>query len=123
MMFDEVPSVAPNVLAGQVRALGVTGAKRSSALPDVPTVSEAGVPGYEHTGWFGIMAPTGTPKPIVDLLNAEMRALVARPDVRATWEKLGTETMSMTPAESEAFLQAELEKWTKVVKAANIKLE
>ena len=123
MMFDEVPSVAPNVLAGQVRALGVTGAKRSSALPDVPTVSEAGVPGYEHTGWFGIMAPTGTPKPIVDLLNAEMRALVARPDVRATWEKLGTETMSMTPAESEAFLEAELEKWTKVVKAANIKLE
>ena len=123
MMFDEVPSVAPNVLAGQVRALGVTGAKRSSALPDVPTVSEAGVPGYEHTGWFGIMAPTGTPKPIVDLLNAEMRALVARPDVRATWEKLGTETMSMTPAESEAFLRAELEKWTKVVKAANIKLE
>ena len=123
MMFDEVPSVAPNVLAGQVRALGVTGAKRSSALPDVPTVAEAGVPGYEHTGWFGIMAPAGTPKPIVDLLNAEMRAMVARPDVKATWEKLGTETMSMTPAESEAFLRAEIEKWTKVVKAANIKLE
>ncbi len=123
MMFDEVPSVAPNVLAGQVRALGVTGAKRSSGLPDIPTVSEAGVPGYEHTGWFGIMVPVGTPKPIVDLLNAEMRAMVARPDVKATWEKLGTETMSMTPAESEAFLHAEIEKWTKVVKAANIKLE
>jgi tripartite-type tricarboxylate transporter receptor subunit TctC len=123
MMFDEVPSVAPNVLAGQVRALGVTGAKRSSALPDVPTVSEAGVPGYEHTGWFGIMVPAGTPKPIVDLLNAEMRALVARPEVKATWEKLGTETMSMTPAESDAFLRAELDKWAKVVKAANIKLE
>jgi tripartite-type tricarboxylate transporter receptor subunit TctC len=123
MMFDEVPSVAPNVLAGQVRALGVTGAKRSSALPDVPTVSEAGVPGYEHTGWFGIMVPAGTPKSIVDLLNAEMRALVARPEVKATWEKLGTETMSMTPAESDAFLRAELDKWAKVVKAANIKLE
>src|SRR5262245_12332122 len=111
MMFDEVPSVAPNVLAGQVRALGVTGAKRSSALPDVPTVSEAGVPGYEHTGWFGIMAPTGTPKEIVDKLNAEIRTLVARADVKAYWEKQGTETMSMTPAESEAFLRAELEKW------------
>jgi tripartite-type tricarboxylate transporter receptor subunit TctC len=123
MMFDEVPSVAPNVLAGQVRALGVTGAKRSSGLSDIPTVSEAGVPGYEHTGWFGIMVPVGTPKPIVDLLNAEMRAMVARPDVKATWEKLGTETMSMTPAESEAFLHAEIDKWTKVVKAANIKLE
>ena len=94
MMFDEVPSVAPNVLAGQVRALGVTGAKRSSGLPDIPTVSEAGVPGYEHTGWFGIMVPVGTPKPIVDLLNAEMRAMVARPDVKATWEKLGTETIA-----------------------------
>jgi tripartite-type tricarboxylate transporter receptor subunit TctC len=123
MMFDEVPSVAPNVLAGQVRALGVTGKARSSALPDVPTVSEAGVPGYEHTGWFGIMTPVGTPKPIVDLLNAEMKALVARPDVKAYWEKLGTETMSMTPVESEAFLRAEIDKWAKVVKAANIKLE
>ena len=123
MMFDEVPSVAPNVLAGQVRALGVTGAKRSSALPDVPTVSEAGVPGYEHTGWFGIMAPAGTPQPIVDLLNAEIRAMVARPDVKAYWAKQDTETMTMTPAETEAFLRAEIEKWTKVVKAANIKLE
>jgi tripartite-type tricarboxylate transporter receptor subunit TctC len=123
MMFDEVPSVAPNVLAGQVRALGVTGAKRSSALPDVPTVAEAGVPGYEHTGWFGIMVPAGTPKPIVDQLNAEIRAMVARPDVQATWEKQGTQTMSMSPAESEAFLRAEIEKWTKVVKAANIRLE
>jgi tripartite-type tricarboxylate transporter receptor subunit TctC len=123
MMFDEVPSVAPNVLAGQVRALGVTGAKRTGALPDIPTVSEAGVPGYEHTGWFGIMAPAGTPKEIVDKLNAEIRAMVARPDVKAYWEKQGTETMSLTPAESEAFLRAELEKWTKVVKTANIKLE
>jgi tripartite-type tricarboxylate transporter receptor subunit TctC len=109
MMFDEVPSVAPNVLAGQVRALGVTGKTRSKALPDVPTVSEAGVPGYEHTGWFGI--------------NAEVRAIVAKPEVRAYWDKQDTQTMSMTPAESEAFLNADIEKWTKVVKAANIKLE
>lgn len=123
MMFDEVPSVAPNVLAGQVRALGVTGKTRSSALPGVPTVSEAGVPGYEHTGWFGIMAPTGTPQPIVDRLNAEIRAIVAKPDVIALWEKQGTQTVSMTPTEFGAFLRAEIEKWTKVVKAANIKLE
>jgi tripartite-type tricarboxylate transporter receptor subunit TctC len=123
MMFDEVPSSGPNVLAGQLRALGVTGAKRSPALPDVPTVAEAGVPGYEHTGWFGIMAPAGTPKEIIDKLNAEIRAMVVRPDVKAYWEKQGTETMSLTPAESETFLRAELEKWTKVVKAANIKLE
>lgn len=123
MMFDEIPSVAPNVLAGQVRALGVTGAKRSSVLPDVPTVSEAGVPGYEHTGWFGIMVPAGTPKPIVDVLNAEIRAVVAKPDVKATWKKQGVEPMSMTPAEFDTYLHAEIAKWTKVVKAANIKLE
>ena len=122
MMFDEIPSVAPNVLAGQVRALGVTGKTRSKALPDVPTVAET-VPGYEHTGWFGIMAPAGTPKPIVDRLNAELRAIVAKPEVQAYWEKQDTQTMSMTPAGSEAFINADIEKWTKVVKAANIKLE
>ena len=122
MMFDEIPSVAPNVLAGQVRALGVTGKTRSKALPDVPTVAET-VPGYEHTGWFGIMAPAGTPKPIVDRLNAELRAIVAKPEVQAYWEKQDIQTMSMTPAESEAFINADIEKWTKVVKAANIKLE
>jgi tripartite-type tricarboxylate transporter receptor subunit TctC len=123
MMFDEIPSVGPNVLAGQVRALGVTGAKRSSVLPDVPTVSEAGVPGYVHTGWSGIMVPAGTPKPIIDRLNAEIAKLVARPEVKAIWEKQGAETMSMTPAEFDAYLHAELDKWTKVVKAANIKLQ
>jgi tripartite-type tricarboxylate transporter receptor subunit TctC len=123
MMFDEVPSSGPNVLAGQLRPLGVTGAKRSSGLPDVPTVSEAGLPGYEHTGWFGLMAPAGTPQAIVDKLNAEMRALVARPEVQAYWERQGTISMSMTPAEADAFLRAELDKWAKVVKAANIKLE
>lgn len=123
MMFDEIPSVGPNVLAGQVRALGVTGKKRSDAFPNVPTVSEAGVPGYEHTGWFGVMAPTGTPKPIIDKLNAEIKAMLAKPEVRATWEKQGAEIMYMPPAEFDAFLRVELEKWTKVVKAANIKLD
>src|SRR6185503_3944030 len=99
MMFDEVPSVAPNVLAGQVRALGVTGKKRAPVLPDVPTVEEAGVPGYEHTGWFGLMAPTGTPQPIIDKLNAEVRAIVDDPEVKAVWAKQSTDPMSMTPKE------------------------
>ena len=81
------------------------------------------MPGYEHTGWFGIMAPAGTPQPIVDRLNAEIKAMLARDDVKAYWAKQDTEPMSMTPAESGAFLRAEIEKWTKVVKAANIKLE
>src|SRR5262245_15624156 len=106
IMFDEIPSVAPNVLAGQVRALGVTGKARSKALPDVPTVSEAGVPGYEHTGWFGIMAPTGTPQPIVDKLNAAIRTIVAKPDVKAMWEKQDNQPMSMSPKEFDAYLHA-----------------
>ena len=122
MMFDEVPSSAPNVLAGQLRALGVTGARRSSALPDVPMVSET-VPGYEHTGWFGIMVPRGTPESIVEALNTAIRSLVTRADVQALWEKQGTQTILKSPGESDAFLRAELDKWTKVVKAANIKLE
>ena len=123
MMFDEIPSVGPNVLAGQVRALGATGAKRAPGFPDLPTVSEAGVPGYEHTGWSGIMVPAGTPKPIVDLLNAEINKILARPAVKATWEKQGAETMSMSPAQFDAYLRADIEKWTKVVKQAGIKLE
>lgn len=123
MMFDEIPAVGPNVLAGQVRALGTTGGKRATGFPDVPTVSEAGVPGYQHTGWSGIMVPAGTPKPVIDALNAEINKLLAKPEVKAIWVKQGAETMSMTPAEYDAFLRADLEKWTKVVKAAGIKLE
>jgi len=122
MMFDEIPAVGPNVLAGQVRALGTTGPKRAAGFPDVPTVSEAGVPGYEHTGWSGIMAPAGTPKPIVDLLHAEINKVLARPEVKANWAKQGADTMAMTPAEFDAYLRADLEKWTKVVKDANIKI-
>ena len=117
MMFDEIPAVGPNVLAGQVRALGTTGPKRAPGFPDVPTVSEAGVPGYEHTGWSGIMVPAGTPRPIVERLNAEINKLLAKPATKAIWDKQGAETMSMTPAEFEAYLRADLEKWAKVVKA------
>jgi tripartite-type tricarboxylate transporter receptor subunit TctC len=102
--------------------LGVTGKKRSPALPDVPTVAET-VPGFEHTGWFGIMAPKGTPAAIVDKLNAEIRAIVDDPEVKAFWQKQGTDPLSMTPAEFNTFLLAEIDKWAKVVKDANIKLE
>ena len=122
MMFDEVPSVGPNVLAGQVRALGVTGKHRVAMLPDVPLVSDT-VPGYEHTGWFGLMVPTGTPKPIIDKLNAAMRELVARKDVQEFWEKQATASISMTPDECAAYLREEINKWAKVVKEANIKLQ
>ena len=123
MMFDEIPAVGPNVIAGQVRALGTTGPKRAPGFPDVPTVSEAGVPGYEHTGWSGIMVPAGTPQAVVDLLNTEINMILAKPEVKANWVKQGADTMTMTPAAFEAYLRADLEKWDKVVKQAGIKLQ
>jgi tripartite-type tricarboxylate transporter receptor subunit TctC len=122
MMFDETPAAAPNVLAGQLRALGTGGLKRSTVLPDVPTLTEAGVPGFEHSGWVGIMAPVGTPKPIIDLLNVEINKLLANPEVKAAWAKQGGEPITMTPAEFDAYLRAEIERWGKVVTSAGIKI-
>lgn len=118
MMIDAITTMAPNVQAGQVRALGVTGLKRSDVLPDVPTIAEAGVPNYEATIWLGIMAPTGTPKPVVDKLNAEINKMLKRPDVQEAWTKQGAVPMIMTPAEFDAYLRRDIEKWAEVVKAS-----
>ena len=121
VMLDAITTMAPMARAGRVRPLGTTGLKRSSVLPDVPTISEAGVKGYEATIWLGIMAPTGTPKPIVDRLNAEIGKIVARPDVKKAWNEQGAEPMSMTPAEFEKYLNADIAKWANVVKVAGVK--
>ena len=121
MMFDAITTMASNVAAGQVRALGTTGAKRSALTPDVPTVAEAGVPGYEATIWLGVMAPAGTPKDIVDKLNAGINKVIARPDVKDAWAKQGAVPMAMTPAEFDKYLQSDIEKWANVVKSAGIK--
>ena len=121
MMFDAITTMASNVAAGQVRALGTTGAKRSALTPDVPTVAEAGVPGYEATIWLGVMAPAGTPKDIVDKLNAGINKVIARPDVKEAWAKQGAVPMAMTPAEFDKYLQSDIEKWANVVKSAGIK--
>jgi tripartite-type tricarboxylate transporter receptor subunit TctC len=123
MMFDAITTMAPNVQAGQVRALGTTGDKRSTVLPDVPTVAEAGVAGYEATIWLGIMAPKGTPQAIVDKLNAEIRKVVNAPAVKETWAKQGAVPMNMTPAEFGAYLEKDIVKWANVVKTANIKVD
>jgi tripartite-type tricarboxylate transporter receptor subunit TctC len=90
-------------------------------MPDVPTVSEAGVAGYEATIWLGIMAPANTPKPIVDKLNAEIVKVINRPDVKAAWEKQGAVPMTMTSAEFDAYLRKDIEKWAGVVKASGLK--
>src|SRR5499433_53467 len=123
MMFDAITTMAPNARAGQVRALGTTGTKRSTVLPDVPTIAEAGVPGYESTIWLGIMAPAGTPKAIVDLLNAEINKAISRPDVKEAWDKQGAVALVMTPAEFDAYLRKDIEKWAQVVKVSGAKAE
>jgi tripartite-type tricarboxylate transporter receptor subunit TctC len=123
MMFDAITTMAPNVQAAQVRALATTGLKRSSVLPDVPTVAEAGVPGYEATIWLGIMAPAGTPKAVVDKLNAAINAILARPDVKEAWAKQGAEPMPMTPEQFDAYLRRDIEKWAQVVKVSGAKVE
>jgi tripartite-type tricarboxylate transporter receptor subunit TctC len=116
MMIDAVPTMAPNVSAGQVRALATTGKERSHVLPEVPTVTEAGVPGYEATIWLGLMAPAGTPKPIVDKLNAAINAVIGRPDVVKLWAAQGAIPMSMTPDQFDKYLRGDIVKWAGVVK-------
>jgi tripartite-type tricarboxylate transporter receptor subunit TctC len=91
-------------------------------MPDVPTVAEAGVPGYEATIWLGVMAPAGTPKEIVDKLNAEIGKVVARPDVKEAWAKQGAVPMLMSPAEFDRYLRADIEKWAEVVKVSGAKV-
>jgi tripartite-type tricarboxylate transporter receptor subunit TctC len=116
MMIDAVPAMAPNINEKQVRALATTGKTRSSVLPDVPTASEAGVGGYEATIWLGLMAPTGTPRPIIDKLNAAVTAAVKRPDIVELWTKQGAVAMSMSPDEFDKFLRGDIVKWAEVVK-------
>ena len=121
MMIDAITTTAPTVQGGQVRALGTTGKTRSSLLPDVPTVAEAGVPGYEATIWLGIMAPAGTPKAVVDKLNAEINKVLARPETKEAWAKQGAVPIVMSPAEFDKYLRDDIEKWAKVIETAGIK--
>jgi tripartite-type tricarboxylate transporter receptor subunit TctC len=116
MMMDAITTMAPLAKAGRVRPLASTGQKRSNVTPDTPTVSEAGVPGYEATIWLGIMAPTGTPKAAIERLNGEITKIANRPDVRKTWQEQGAVPMSMSAAEFERYLNEDIAKWAKVVK-------
>ena len=121
VMLDAITTMAPMARAGRVRALGTTGLKRSTVLPEVPTISEAGVKGYETTIWLGIMAPAGTPRPVLDRLNAEIGKIVSRPDVKKAWNEQGAEPMSMTIPEFEKYLNDDIAKWAKVVKQSGAK--
>jgi tripartite-type tricarboxylate transporter receptor subunit TctC len=122
MMFDTIATMGPSVEAGLVRALGTTGEERSPILPDVPTISEAGVPGFRASGWVGIVAPAATPKPIIERLNAEIGKILNSTEIKESWGKQGVTPLWMTAPEFGVFINAEIEKWAKVAQTAGVKL-
>jgi tripartite-type tricarboxylate transporter receptor subunit TctC len=123
MMFDAVPTMIEQVKSGRVRAIATTGLNRSTVLPDVPTVSESGVKGYEATIWLGIMAPKGTPPVIVEKLNAEINKITSRADVKAAWAKSGASSINMSTSEFQKYLQDDIAKWARIVKISGAKAD
>jgi tripartite-type tricarboxylate transporter receptor subunit TctC len=113
----------PHVRSGKLKALGISGAKRNAAMPDVPTIAEAGVPGYEVSNWWGILSPAGTPQPVLDRLYKEINVILDSPETRKRFELEGAEVIRMRPAEITSFVAKETEQWTRVVKEAGIKPE
>jgi tripartite-type tricarboxylate transporter receptor subunit TctC len=123
LMFDAVTTMTEQIRAGKVKALATTGKVRSAVLPDVPTMSEAGVPGYEATIWLGLMAPKGTPKAIVDRLNEAVSKIANQPDVKQAWTKQGAVPMVMSPEVFDKYTRDDIAKWEKVIKTAGIKAD
>jgi len=123
MMLDAITTMLPIAQAGRVRALATSGRTRSSVAPDLPTIAEAGVKGYETTIWIGIMAPAGTPRAIVERLNAEITKVVNRADVKAVWAKQGAVPLTMSVADYEKYLYADIAKWAKVVKISGARAD
>jgi tripartite-type tricarboxylate transporter receptor subunit TctC len=123
MMFDNTPNVLPHVRAGKLKAIAVSSKTRSALAPEVPTVDEAGVPGYDVTVWFGILTVAGTPRDIVQRLNAEIVKIIGSPEVRERFGKTGVEVVAGTPEHFSAFLKSEVARWAKVVQDANIKAD
>ncbi|HEX2135148.1 MAG TPA: tripartite tricarboxylate transporter substrate binding protein [Microvirga sp.] len=123
VMFDNLPSSIEHAKAGTLRALAVTSARRSPALPEIPTLAESGLPGFEASSWFALFAPKGTPPEIVTRLNQEVRKVLETPELQKRFADLGGEIKPMSPDELMAFVRAEHEKWAKVVQASGVKLE
>lgn len=123
VMFDNTPNVLPHVRAGKLKALAVSSKARSKLAPEVPTVDEAGVPGYDVTVWFGILAPAGTPKPIIDRLNAEMVKVIRTPEITDRFLKAGVDPVASTPEAFSGYLKGEVGRWAKVIQDAGIKAD
>jgi tripartite-type tricarboxylate transporter receptor subunit TctC len=123
LMFDNLPSSMPHIKAGRLRALAVTSLKRSAALPDLPTIAEAALPGFDASSWFALFAPAGTPKAIVVKLNSELNAILQLADVREKFAAQGAEPTEFNPEQFAAFTQAELTKWARVVKESGAKVD
>ena len=123
MMFDAITTMAANARAGRVKALASSGKTRSPVTPDVPTLSEAGVPGYEATIWLGLMAPAATPRPILEKLNVEINKVVSAPEVKQAWAKQGAVPMGMAIEQFDKFLREDIVKWAKVVKLSGAKVD
>jgi tripartite-type tricarboxylate transporter receptor subunit TctC len=123
ILFSGLPPVMAQVQAGRARVLAIAGPARAAALPDVPTVAEAGLPGAEVLVWYGVLAPGGTPKEILARLNAEVVKAMARPEIRARFTDAGSDPASSTPEEFSRMIRADLAKWKQVIASANIKIE
>jgi tripartite-type tricarboxylate transporter receptor subunit TctC len=122
LLFDSVPTMAPLIKSGMVRPIGTSGKTRSPILPDVPTLDEAGAPGFAATLWVGFMAPKDTPQPIIDLLSRTITSVLQRPEIKKSWEEQGATPLVMSQAQFSAFMQAEIVKWAKVIKDNHIAL-
>jgi tripartite-type tricarboxylate transporter receptor subunit TctC len=123
LMFDNMPNVLQQVKAGKLKAIAVSSKKRSALAPDVPTVDESGVPGYDVTVWFGILAPAGTPREIIARLNTEMVKIMRTPEIADRFSKAGVDVAASSPEYFSDFLKAEVARWAKVVQDANIKAD
>ena len=123
VMFDNMPNVIGHVRAGKMKALAVTTAQRSSQAPEIPTVAEAGLPGYEQTAWFGVLAPAGTPRDIIGRLNGEIIKVLNSADVKERFAKQGVEVRTSTPEQFSTFLRGEVDRWGKVIREAGIKAD
>ncbi|MDP2627910.1 MAG: tripartite tricarboxylate transporter substrate binding protein [Candidatus Rokubacteria bacterium] len=123
LCFCTLPSVFPHVKSGRLRALAVTTARRTPAAPDIPTVAEAGVPGYEMSQWYGLLAPAGTPTPIIERLNSEIGKALKHPELRSRLQSEGAEAVGSSPQEFGAFFKAEIVKWTRIVQSTGMRAD